>query len=290
MIWLNLGIVLLAAAASSFGTSFLSSAWKRLKKAEPEARRIEALLPGYDCSLCGKGDCGSYAETVALEGGDPALCRPGGRSLETRLRAILAERRGDSRAVAMRAVVRCGGREGAALADFAYDGRRDCVSAVALYGGPKRCKEGCVGFGTCVAACPLGAIGVKAGLACVDPGLCTGCGLCVGACPTGAISLLPRDQLWYVACASERDAESKARDCAAACTACGECPRLSVRSEFALAGSLAKENPYAEAGRWQDIAAACPTGAIVLAGAEHGRASPFRRKGRQYILPAKSQG
>jgi Na+-translocating ferredoxin:NAD+ oxidoreductase subunit B len=280
MVWLDLSVVLVAAVASSFGSSFLSSAWKRRKKIDPETLRVEAMLPGYDCGLCGSQDCRSYAEAIDTGKADPALCSPGGARLEERLRASLSERPGDGRGLPLRAVVRCGGREGDTAADFPYDGRPDCRSASGLYGGPKSCKEGCLGFGTCVEACPLGAISVSAGIAVVNPALCSGCGECARACPTGVISLLPREQAWYVACASSRDPESRSTDCRAACDACGECARLSGRSEFRVDGSLARESADAEGGRWAEIADRCPRGSIVLAGTEKKRRSPFRPNGR----------
>jgi electron transport complex protein RnfB len=278
MIWLNLSIAFLLAIASFFGASFLSSAWKKRYKVETEARRLEALLPGFDCGLCGMADCRAYASAIDGELADPALCGPGGSRLESRLRAALAERRDDSRALARRAVVRCAGDASVAAEDFRYDGRPGCRSAVELYGGPKRCKEGCVGFGSCVSACPLGAIRVVSGLAVVNSARCTGCGLCVKACPTGVIALLPREQSWYVACSSRREPESRERDCLAACTACGACAERSLRGEFRVEGGIAREDPEASSSAWADIAEACPTGAILRAGSGKKRRSPFRKR------------
>lgn len=100
--WLKLAIVLVTAAAFSFGASFLSSAWRRRRKAASETLRLEAMLPGFDCGLCGRSDCRAYAAAIDLEGADPALCLPGGERLETRLRSSLATRPGDRRALAPR--------------------------------------------------------------------------------------------------------------------------------------------------------------------------------------------
>jgi len=266
--WIGLAIVLVAAFVAAFGASFLSAGWKRLHKIDPSTQRVEAMLPGYDCRLCNHADCRSFASAIAREGADPAACLPGGSRLETRLLSFLAERHEESRIWPLRAVVRCGGGADAAAAQYEYDGRRDCSAAILRYGGPKRCKEGCVGLGSCVPSCPLGAIRLVPGLAIVDPARCTGCGACLSVCPTNVISLLPRAQAWYVACASKREPSYKAEVCRAACTACGDCAEESGRSEFQLEGALAKENSEAIGGRWADIAENCPTGAITRAGAE----------------------
>jgi len=73
---------------------------------------------------------------------------------------------------------------------FHYLGLHDCRAAVLLYGGPDSCEKGCLGFGTCVSACPFGAIRLRADrLPEVSPLKCRGCGRCVEACPKGVISL-----------------------------------------------------------------------------------------------------
>jgi Na+-translocating ferredoxin:NAD+ oxidoreductase subunit B len=280
MAWLTLLAALLLAAGATFGASFLSFAWKKRRRAPEGAAAVEALLPGHDCGLCGKPDCRSYALAVDGALADPALCSPGGAELEDGLRALLSSRPGDGRGRAMRAVVRCGGGNSMADREFAYEGRRDCASASLLFGGPSSCKEGCVGLGSCAAACPLGAISVRDGLATVSPERCTGCGECVGACPKGLISLVPRESEWYVACSSTKSAETKKKHCRAACTACGECSRLSSRFEFSIQGELARENPAVDEGSWEDIAASCPTGAILRAGSEKRSRSSFRKPGR----------
>jgi Na+-translocating ferredoxin:NAD+ oxidoreductase subunit B len=280
MIWLRLAILLVSAIASSFVASLLTSAWRRRRLSDPETLRLQSMLPGYDCGLCGQLDCGAYALVLDKEGMDPARCGPGGFRLESRLRSYLGERPEDSRGRALRAVVRCGGRDELSAKAFEFDGSLDCRSAARKYGGPRRCKDGCLGFGTCVAACPVGAIHVSSGVATVDPSACTGCGDCARICPKKVIFLVPREIHWYVACSSTREPSQRLGDCRAACTACGECSARSGRNEFVLDSSLAKENAEATGGRWSEIAARCPNGAIALAGAEKKHSSPFRKNGR----------
>ena len=45
----------------------------------------------------------------------------------------------------------------------------------------------CTGCETCVDVCPMDAISMRDGKACVDEDECAGCGVCVDECPVGAI-------------------------------------------------------------------------------------------------------
>ena len=64
------------------------------------------------------------------------------------------------------ALVKCSGFTGHARKKFEYSGISDCVAAMRLGGdmGPNECPHGCLGFGTCVQACPFGAISVRDGV------------------------------------------------------------------------------------------------------------------------------
>jgi NAD-dependent dihydropyrimidine dehydrogenase PreA subunit len=53
----------------------------------------------------------------------------------------------------------------------------------------------CAGCGACVDVCPVEAIVLADGKACVDEAVCTGCEACVSVCPESAIQPLVRREL-----------------------------------------------------------------------------------------------
>ena len=70
-------------------------------------------------------------------------------------------------------------------------------------GGPKACNYGCLGFGSCVKACPFDAIHIVDGIALVDKEVCKACGKCVAACPKHLIELVPYSAKHIVQCSSK---------------------------------------------------------------------------------------
>ena len=51
-------------------------------------------------------------------------------------------------------------------------------------------KEKCIGCGTCVSICPVGAISLdEGGKAQIDKSICIRCGACQSSCPVEAIDL-----------------------------------------------------------------------------------------------------
>jgi Na+-translocating ferredoxin:NAD+ oxidoreductase RNF subunit RnfB len=276
MDWLRIPLALGLVFLAFFAATFLSSAWERRRKRSPAIDSLLALLPGHDCGLCGRENCGLFARWILEEGGDPGLCSPGGSQVEERLRLALGkmaetEGRTENRSLRRLAFVRCGGIDGEARSLYAYDGRRDCGAAANLFEGPRSCEAACLGLGSCARVCPVGAISLSHGLAVVDPLRCTGCGLCEASCPKGLISLVPAKARWQVACNSHRQAEEKKALCTRACIACEECVKHSTAWEFSVRDNLARASDKvfrenADEAAWQALAAVCPTGAILRAG------------------------
>ena len=261
-------------AAFAAGTYILSS----LKRTRTDSQIVNILanLPAWDCGLCGQLDCKSFARILA-SGTSDSRCVPGGAAVEGRLTATLGKPPYRKKSSKSLAVVACAGDERSVRPVFEYAGYRDCAAAASLYGGPRACGSGCLGYGNCVSACPNDAITVKNGLAVIRPDLCDGCGVCVSSCPTGVIRMLPRRESWYVACSSTAPGRIKEATCSASCTACGICERRSAGGEFTIRNNLASASS-AVTGDWAAIASDCPTRVIRTNGSEKKTDTSFETK------------
>jgi ferredoxin len=135
--------------------------------------------------------------------------------------------------------VHCGGSDSEALRRFAYNGIADCAAAAATGGGDKACAYGCLGYGSCVRVCPVGAIAISGGLASVNPATCISCGKCVPACPRGLITLVPAAAKIHVLCSSRDKGPVVKKVCGVGCIGCALCVKLSDGA-IAMDGFLAK--------------------------------------------------
>lgn len=125
------------------------------------------------------------------------------------------------------------------------------------------CRWGCLGLGSCAAACRMGAIYINRNQAAeVDREKCVGCGLCVKACPRGLIRITSPEFSIYPACVNEDPGAQTRKYCGAGCIACGicvkNCPVNAVRIENSHA--VIDEEKCISCGM---CAVKCPRGAII---------------------------
>ncbi|MBE6541987.1 MAG: Fe-S cluster domain-containing protein [Ruminococcaceae bacterium] len=214
-IFLLLGLImgiLLAVASKVFAV-------KKNEKAE----KILECLPGANCGGCGYAGCSAFAEAVAEGKAKVTQCSVGGAEVAGKIAEIMGVEAGP--VIRMRAQVMCSGTNEYAKKKYVYEGVSDCTAASKIGGGNKLCANGCIGLGTCVAACPFGAISVDNGVAAVDYQKCKGCGICVSACPKSIIKLIPYDSKHWVGCMSIDDGKSTRKVCDVGCISCKICEK-----------------------------------------------------------------
>jgi ferredoxin len=148
----------------------------------------------------------------------------GGPDVAAKIAKIMGVEVGDS--TRMMAYVRCIGDCEKAKTNYEYTGMEDCKSmAFVPGGGPKTCDNGCMGFGSCVKACPFDAIHVIDGVAVVDKEACKACGKCIEACPKNLIELIPYDATNVVSCRNVQKGKAVMNVCSVGCIGCGLCAR-----------------------------------------------------------------
>mgnify|MGYP000004439613 FL=1 len=112
---------------------------------DEKAEEIQAALPGANCGACGFSGCSGYA--AALSQGkttDTGRCMPGGAEVSKAIAKITGLAAGD--VVPMTAVVLCQGNMHNTDTKLNYVGVKSCKMATQLFGGPKECVYGCIGF------------------------------------------------------------------------------------------------------------------------------------------------
>ncbi|MBF0413124.1 MAG: RnfABCDGE type electron transport complex subunit B [Desulfamplus sp.] len=155
---------------------------------DPTVEAITSVLPGANCGGCGFPGCGPNAEAIAAGKSSPSSCVAAGPEVAIAIAQIM----GVSISAKEPEIAKSGCYYGTKDADikYLYDGINDCRAASMVFGGMKECNIGCLGLGTCVKACPFGALEMgEYGLPVVDAEKCTGCGTCQRVCPKNIIRL-----------------------------------------------------------------------------------------------------
>ena len=216
-------IAVLGVLAIVFGLILAVAAKVFEVEVDPRLPEIQACLAGANCGGCGYPGCGGCAEAILAGKAPVNACAPAGAEGAAKIAAIMGMEApsGDK----MVAHVLCNGGE-ASVKNFEYVGLHDCVAATKVAGGPTACSFGCMGFGTCVAACQFDAIHINAqGVAEVDKEKCTNCGACRAACPHHLIVEVPYKQKVFVNCSNKDKGAVANKLCTTSCIACGMCER-----------------------------------------------------------------
>ena len=128
---------------------------------------ILGVLPGNNCGGCGYAGCSGLAAAIVKGEAEVGACPVGGAPVAAKIGDIMGQAAGDQ--VRQTAFVKCGGTCEKAQDEYTYYGIQDCTMASMMQDtGPKGCDYGCLGFGSCVKACPFDAIHVVDGIAVVD--------------------------------------------------------------------------------------------------------------------------
>ena len=192
-------------------------------KKDPREEAILSHLAGANCGGCGFPGCAGCAAAILAGDAPVTACAPAGAENA----AAIAEIMGQAAPSGERQVafVRCNGGVNAKKR-FDYVGVQDCLSATKVAAGPLDCAFGCLGFGSCVAACQFGAMSIgENGSAVVDPDKCTNCGACMKACPRHLIVSVPASKKVRVACANQDKGKAAMSVCANSCIGCGLCQK-----------------------------------------------------------------
>jgi len=194
------------------------------KFAVPVDERVEAIkecLPGANCGGCGQAGCEAMAKSI-VSGESPVNGCP---VCNTDQVAAIAKIMGQEAVAGEKkvAVVRCKGNHEVAGQKFIYAGNLTCQDASLIGGGPKLCAYGCLGYGSCMIACPFGAITMENGLPIINRERCVGCGACEKQCPRSVIHLVPISSSYHVDCISKDKGKDVKSACKVGCIGCGLC-------------------------------------------------------------------
>ena len=199
--------------------------------------KIKEHLPGANCGGCGYAGCEALAVAI-VEGKAPVNACNGCSDNAIKAISEIMGLSDDIKTVRLRAQVMCSGTNDLAKKKFLYEGVSDCFAANRLSGGDKMCPNGCVGLGTCAAACKFDAITVINGVASIDYHKCKACGACVAACPKKLIRLVPADTPYWVGCMSADKGAVTRTYCDIGCIGCKLCEKKCEAGAITVNGNV----------------------------------------------------
>src|SRR5512141_116798 len=235
-----LTLIVLAGRGVVVGVALAIVAARFVVKQDPKVEKVRETLPGANCGACGFAGCMGYAEAVV---GNPdvavSMCAPGKSAVAEKIAEITGKKA--EKVDPKIARVFCQGGTSLSQRKFIYTGVQDCAAAVLAAGGDKSCEYGCLGYGTCMRACPFDAITMSAdNLPQINPDKCTACGKCVAACPKQVIELAQSSKAVVISCHSKDKGIDVKKKCQVGCIACGICVRTCPVDAIKIDNNLAR--------------------------------------------------
>ncbi|MBE6919761.1 MAG: 4Fe-4S dicluster domain-containing protein [Ruminococcaceae bacterium] len=253
-------VAVLGALAVIFGLVLAIAAKVFEVKVDERLPLIQECLAGANCGGCGYPGCAGCAEAILAGKAPVTACAPAGPENAAKIAAIMGMEAPSGEK--MVAHVLCNGGTNAKK-NFEYRGVNDCLAATKVCGGSVLdCKYGCLGFGSCVAACQFDAIHIgENGAAVVDKDACTNCGACREACPRHLIVEVPYSKKVFVNCSNKDKGAAAAKVCAVSCIGCGLCERTCKFDAIHVVNNVAVID-YDKCKGCTMCAKACPKNAI----------------------------
>ena len=232
-------VIVLGVMGAAFGALLAFASKIFAVEVDERQEQIVEALPGANCGGCGFAGCSAYAAAVVAGEAPCNKCAAGGDAAAAKIAAIMGQEAAATEKLV--AHVKCSATAGKSQKKFEYSGITDCLAAMRLGGGqgPNECPNGCIGFGTCVAACPFDAIHIVDGIAKVDHEKCVGCQTCVAACPKHVIDMVPYSAPVTVGCASTQKGAVVRKICEVGCIGCKMCERACESDAIHVTDNLA---------------------------------------------------
>ncbi len=231
-------------------------------KKDERVEFVEAVLPGINCGACGFPGCSGYASGIVKEEALLTLCSPGGAEVAKKIAEIMGQTV-EVPTEKLVAQVHCRGTRDTSKSAFNYKGIADCNAMMILYSGDKECKFGCLQGGSCIAVCPVDAIGRDdLNRIWVEKDMCISCGKCIDVCPTHVMKWVPYDADYIVACNSQDKGALVRKYCSVGCIGCKICEKKSGEGGFIVENFLARID-FSKKGDRTAAVISCPTKSII---------------------------
>lgn len=221
---------------------------------------VRNLLPGNNCGGCGFAGCDALAKAIALGQAPVNGCPVAGEEVTAQIGTAMGTQAAET--IKMTAYVKCSGTCDKTEIKYNYYGIHDCQKLAFIPGhGEKLCSFGCMGYGTCVRACPFDAIHIVDGVAKVEKEKCKACSKCIAVCPNHLIELVPYESEVHVSCSSTEKGKAVKAACSTGCIGCMICTKVCPVGAITVTDNLAKIQ-YDLCTNCGACAKKCPVGII----------------------------